>query len=78
MHYTSSIDYGAMLCGELELLMGNGSSVTCRAGDVLVECGNVHQLQNKTQEPVRKSRSRGVSHRVAKSLQRDVRGGVTV
>jgi Cupin domain len=52
MHRTDTIDFIAVLAGEVVLLLDRGE-VTLRAGDVLVECGAAHAWSNRTSETAR-------------------------
>jgi quercetin dioxygenase-like cupin family protein len=50
-HRTSSIDYGVVMQGEIDMIMDDGVSVTLRAGDVLVQRGTIHDWVNNGTEP---------------------------
>lgn len=51
MHTTDSVDLGFVLTGEMCLIQGDGSEVTLRPGDVLVQNGAEHAWQNRTDQP---------------------------
>lgn len=50
-HRTSSIDYGVVMQGEIDMIMDDGVSVTLRAGDVLVQRGTIHDWVNNGTVP---------------------------
>lgn len=45
-HRSSSIDYGIVLSGAVELELDDGAVTTARAGDVIVQRGTVHLWRN--------------------------------
>lgn len=47
VHRTESIDYGIVLAGEITLLL-DGSEVTARAGDIIVQRGTDHAWANRS------------------------------
>jgi quercetin dioxygenase-like cupin family protein len=49
-HRTNSIDYAVVLSGEIDMEM-DGTIVTLRAGDVLVQRGTIHDWINRSQAP---------------------------
>lgn len=49
-HRTDSIDYAAVLSGEIDMEL-DGSSVHLKAGDVLVQRGTIHNWVNRGTEP---------------------------
>jgi len=49
-HRTNSIDYAVVLCGEIDMEM-DGTIVTLRAGDVLVQRGTIHDWINRSDKP---------------------------
>lgn len=49
-HRTSSVDYAVVLSGEIDMEM-DGSIVTLRAGDVLVQRGTIHDWINRSDKP---------------------------
>ena len=49
-HRTNSIDYAVILSGEIDMEM-DGTIVTLRAGDVLVQRGTIHDWINRSQAP---------------------------
>lgn len=46
MHRTVSLDYGAVLEGEVELLLDSGEKRTMKRGDVAIQRGTMHQWIN--------------------------------
>jgi mannose-6-phosphate isomerase-like protein (cupin superfamily) len=52
MHRTETIDYIAVLSGEIDMEMDD-STVTLRAGDVMVQRGTHHAWINRGKEPAR-------------------------
>ena len=53
MHYTGTLDYIIVLEGVLEMALGDGSKVTMKAGDFMVQRGTVHGWINPTDQPTR-------------------------
>jgi quercetin dioxygenase-like cupin family protein len=53
MHRTESIDYGIVLCGDVTLVLDDGSETRLLAGDVVVQRGTDHAWVNATDEPAR-------------------------
>lgn len=49
-HRTNSIDYAVILSGEIDMEM-DGTVVTLRAGDVLVQRGTIHDWINRSDKP---------------------------
>jgi quercetin dioxygenase-like cupin family protein len=49
-HRTNSIDYAVVLSGEIDMEM-DGTIVTLRAGDVLVQRGTIHDWINRSDKP---------------------------
>jgi quercetin dioxygenase-like cupin family protein len=49
-HRTNSIDYAVVLSGEIDMEM-DGTIVTLRAGDVLVQRGTIHDWINRSDRP---------------------------
>jgi quercetin dioxygenase-like cupin family protein len=52
MHRTDTLDYVIALEGEIEMLLDD-SSVTLRAGDILVQQGTIHAWTNRTERHAR-------------------------
>jgi hypothetical protein len=52
VHREDSLDYIAVLAGEIHLLVGQDLRVM-RSGDVLVQCGNWHTWENRADETCR-------------------------
>jgi quercetin dioxygenase-like cupin family protein len=52
MHRTETIDYIVMLSGEIEMDMDD-STVTLRAGDIMVQRGTNHAWANRSKAPAR-------------------------
>lgn len=46
MHRSSSIDYGIVLSGTVELELDDGAVTTAQAGDIVVQRGTVHLWRN--------------------------------
>lgn len=53
MHRTETIDYGAVLAGEVTLVLDDDSATTARSGDVIVQRGTEHAWENRSQAPAR-------------------------
>lgn len=53
MHRTSSVDYGLVLSGEIELELDDGSVTRLRQGDVAVQRGTMHLWRNASDAPCR-------------------------
>lgn len=45
-HRSSSIDYGIVLSGAVELELDHGAVTTARAGDIIVQRGTIHLWRN--------------------------------
>lgn len=45
-HRSSSIDYGIVLSGAVELELDDGAVTTARAGDIIVQRGTIHLWRN--------------------------------
>lgn len=45
-HRSSSIDYGIVLSGAVELELDDGVKTTACAGDIIVQCGTIHLWRN--------------------------------
>ncbi|KAM0753463.1 cupin domain protein [Meredithblackwellia eburnea MCA 4105] len=48
MHRTTSIDYGFVLFGEIELELSDGSFTVVKPGEIVVQRGTDHAWHNKT------------------------------
>jgi quercetin dioxygenase-like cupin family protein len=48
MHRTSSIDYGIVLSGAVELELDDGAVTTAHAGDIIVQRGTMHLWRNRS------------------------------
>ncbi len=48
MHRTDSLDYGIVLEGEVECLLGSGESEIMKRGDVTVQRGIAHSWINRS------------------------------
>jgi quercetin dioxygenase-like cupin family protein len=48
MHRTSSVDYGIVLQGEVDLELDDGSVTRVRAGEIVVQRGTIHAWVNNT------------------------------
>jgi naringenin degradation protein FdeH len=49
VHRTSTIDYGIVLEGEIDLELDDGSRTRLRSGDVVVQRGTAHAWYNRSQ-----------------------------
>ncbi|KAM0753461.1 hypothetical protein T439DRAFT_284860 [Meredithblackwellia eburnea MCA 4105] len=54
MHRTTSIDYGFVLFGEVQLELSDGSFTVVKQGDIVVQRGTDHAWHNKTDKWARK------------------------
>ncbi len=52
MHRTSTVDYCILMQGELVLVL-EGSEITLKAGDVVVQRGTNHAWENRSDKPAR-------------------------
>jgi quercetin dioxygenase-like cupin family protein len=50
LHATPTIDLGLVVSGELTLQLEAGVEAKLRAGDVIIECGNLHTWRNNGSE----------------------------
>jgi quercetin dioxygenase-like cupin family protein len=50
MHRTSSVDYGIVLQGEIDLELDDGSVTRVRQGEIVVQRGTIHAWVNNTAE----------------------------
>lgn len=53
MHRTSSIDYGIVLDGEIELELDDGVKRTIGQGGIIIQRGTMHLWRNTTDKPCR-------------------------
>jgi len=53
MHRTLTLDYAAVLSGEVVLGLDNGAEKTVRAGEFIVQQGVNHEWINRTDQPCR-------------------------
>lgn len=53
MHRTSSIDYGIVIEGEVELELDDGARCTIGPGGIIVQRGTMHAWRNRTDKPCR-------------------------
>lgn len=51
-HRSSSIDYGIVLSGAVELELDDGAITTARAGDIIIQRGTVHLWRNPSPSEV--------------------------
>ena len=51
MHRTDSLDYGIVLQGEIDMELDDGVVTRCKAGDVIVQRGTVHNWLNRGTQP---------------------------
>ncbi|HQS68396.1 MAG: cupin [Novosphingobium sp. 28-62-57] len=52
MHRSSSIDYGIVLSGSVELELDDGAVTTVHAGDIIVQRGTLHLWRNPSQTDI--------------------------
>lgn len=52
MHRSSSIDYGIVLSGEVELELDDGAIKVARAGDIIVQRGTIHLWRNPSKSEI--------------------------
>ena len=52
MHRTSSIDYGIVISGKIELELDNQVFKTIEAGDIIVQRGTIHKWRNPSSEEI--------------------------
>jgi quercetin dioxygenase-like cupin family protein len=50
MHRTSSVDYGIVLQGEIDLELDDGAVTSVRAGEIVVQRGTIHAWVNNTSD----------------------------
>ena len=50
-HRTQTVDYAAVLSGEIDMRLDDGVEVRLRAGDVLVQRGTIHDWINRGTQP---------------------------
>jgi quercetin dioxygenase-like cupin family protein len=71
MHRTETIDYVIVLAGEIDMDM-DGSTVTLRTGDVMVQRGTNHAWANRSGKPARvafvliDAKPLGIGHAIAR------------
>jgi len=53
MHRTSSLDYGIVLSGQVELILDDGAITTVDAGEVVIQRGTIHAWRNNTDTTAR-------------------------
>lgn len=53
MHRTSSLDYGIVLSGQVELILDEGAITTVAAGEVVIQRGTIHAWRNSTDKMAR-------------------------
>ncbi len=51
-HRTSSIDYGIILKGNIELILENGEKTIAGPGDIIIQRGTMHQWRNPSSTEV--------------------------
>jgi quercetin dioxygenase-like cupin family protein len=52
MHRTSSIDYGIVMSGKIELELDNNVFKTIEAGDIIVQRGTIHKWRNPSSDEI--------------------------
>ena len=54
MHRTATVDFGVMMEGEVQLILGSGETTVLKRGDIIVHRGTIHAWKNNsTTEPAR-------------------------
>ncbi|KAL7814648.1 hypothetical protein V8C44DRAFT_325754 [Trichoderma aethiopicum] len=54
MHRTATVDFGVVVEGEVQLIMGSGETTVLRRGDIVVQRGTLHAWKNNSAtEPAR-------------------------
>lgn len=53
MHRTSSLDYGIVLTGEVELILDDGAITVVKAGEIVIQRGTIHAWRNTTDKVAR-------------------------
>ncbi|EGR47817.1 uncharacterized protein TRIREDRAFT_63381 [Trichoderma reesei QM6a] len=54
MHRTATVDFGVMMEGEVQLIMGSGETTVLRRGDIVGQRGTLHAWKNNgNREPAR-------------------------
>ncbi|RFU74294.1 cupin domain [Trichoderma arundinaceum] len=48
MHRTKTVDFGVILEGELQLILGSGESTVLKRGDIVVQRGTIHAWKNNS------------------------------
>jgi quercetin dioxygenase-like cupin family protein len=51
-HRSSSIDYGIVVSGAVELELDDGAVTTARAGDIIVQRGTIHLWRNPSESDI--------------------------
>ncbi|PKQ44557.1 cupin domain-containing protein [Confluentibacter flavum] len=51
-HRTSSIDYGIVLSGQVELELDNNETRILKAGDIIIQRGTIHLWRNLSQDEI--------------------------
>lgn len=51
-HRSSSIDYGIVMSGSIELELDNGVFKTCNSGDIIIQQGTVHLWRNPSDSEI--------------------------
>lgn len=51
-HRSSSIDYGIVMSGSIELELDNGIFKTCTQGDIIVQQGTIHLWRNPSETEI--------------------------
>lgn len=46
MHRTSSLDYGIVIAGSIELVLDGGAATLCAPGDIIIQRGTIHSWRN--------------------------------
>jgi quercetin dioxygenase-like cupin family protein len=52
MHRTSSVDYGIIMSGKIELELENGAFKTINEGEIIVQRGTIHKWRNPSKTEI--------------------------
>ena len=52
MHRTSSLDYGIVISGAIELILDDGAATRCEVGDIVIQRGTIHSWRNPSADTV--------------------------
>ncbi|MEG3124183.1 cupin domain-containing protein [Sphingomonas sp. GB1N7] len=52
MHRTSSLDYGIVVSGAIELVLDDGVRTRCEPGDIVIQRGTIHAWHNPSSDTI--------------------------